>query len=83
MDIKLASQYSKNNKEQIEVSVQAGCYYCLSIFAPKEIYEYCDSGTTVLCPKCRIDSVIGSNSGYSIDLSTLKKLHEYWFSGGE
>ncbi|MEH2450459.1 cytoplasmic protein [Nostoc sp.] len=79
MDIKLPSQYSINNREQIEVSEKAGCYYCLSIFAPKKNCEYCDWGATVLCPKCGIDSVIGLNSGHPIDLETFKKLHQYWF----
>ncbi|HAX75894.1 MAG TPA: cytoplasmic protein [Cyanobacteria bacterium UBA11372] len=79
MDIRLASQYSIYNRKQVEASEKAGCYYCLSIFSPEEISDYCDDGTTVLCPKCGIDSVLGSQSGYTIDLATLKKLKQYWF----
>lgn len=79
MDIQLASQYSIHNREQVEASEKAGCYYCMRIFRPEEISDYCDDGTTVLCPQCGIDSVLSSHSGYPINLETLRKLHEYWF----
>jgi hypothetical protein len=79
MDIKLASEYSINNREQIKASEKAGCYCCLSIFSPKDINKYYDNGMTALCPKCGIDSVIGSKSGYPINLEILQKMHHCWF----
>jgi len=33
---------------------------------PNEIQDWTDDGDTALCPKCGIDSVIGSVSGYPI-----------------
>ena len=36
-----------------------------------------------ICPKCGIDSVIGSASGYPIEHSFLMKMREFWFSPSE
>jgi len=79
-DIKKAHEFSINNRKQVEESETAGCFYCLNIFEPKEIYDYCDDDKTVICPKCGIDSVLGSKSGYPINKETLKKLYKYWFA---
>jgi hypothetical protein len=38
-----------------------------------------DDDDTALCPKCGIDSVIGSVSGYPIERGFLKKMHDHWF----
>ena len=34
---------------------------------------------TAICPKCDIDSVIGSRSGYPITIDFLSRLEERWF----
>jgi hypothetical protein len=37
-------------------------------------------GQTALCPKCGIDSVLGSNSGYPVtEIGFLKEMKSYWF----
>ncbi len=60
-----------------------GCFYCLEIYSPVEITRWIDErdgvGTCALCPRCGIDSVIGSASGYPITEEFLKKMHHYWF----
>jgi hypothetical protein len=38
------------------------------------------SGPTALCPKCGIDSVIGSASGYPITQEFLSAMKDRWFS---
>ena len=36
-------------------------------------------GSTALCPKCGIDSVLGDKSGYLIDKDFLEAMHKIWF----
>ncbi len=84
-----AHNCSSNHREQILKSDICGCFYCLNIFHPKEIIEWVDEGDekgkqntegqTALCPKCGIDSVLGSASGYPIEKEFLSKMKEHWF----
>ena len=67
-------------------SDQCGCFYCLGVYAPTDIKEWIDelpdspdSGTTAICPRCGVDSVIGSQSGYPITQELLKGMRTYWF----
>ena len=50
-----------------------------------EIDEWIDEpdppGVTALCPKCGIDSVIGSASGYPITSNFLWRMKLRWFYG--
>jgi hypothetical protein len=34
---------------------------------------------SAICPKCGIDSVIGSSSGYPITIEFLSRMKERWF----
>ena len=57
---------------------------CLATFSPTEIQDWieddeADVGQTALCPRCGIDSVIGSKSGISLDVAFLSRMHAYWF----
>jgi len=84
-----AHSHSANHRKEIEASEHCGCFYCLEIFKTIEINEWCDVykdaigeeayGHTALCPKCGIDSVIGSSSGYPIDYTFLKTMKKLWF----
>ncbi len=75
------------HRDEIERSDLAGCFYCCAIFPPSEIAEWMEEHTklhlpsteTALCPRCGIDSVIGSASGYPIDADFLRAMHERWF----
>ncbi|MEY3298224.1 MAG: hypothetical protein RLZZ597_1484 [Cyanobacteriota bacterium] len=54
---------------------------CLAIFSPTAIIEWTDEGdSTALCPRCGIDAVIGSASGYPITPTFLQAMHAYWFA---
>lgn len=55
-----------------------GCYYCLSIFEPKEVVGWIDNNETALCPKCNVDSVIG-DSVICVNKDILEKANKYWF----
>lgn len=71
------------HRDEIEQSSDCGCFYCLEIFPPTEILDWVDQGDprgqTALCPKCGIDSVIGSASGFPIEKNFLREMHRHWF----
>lgn len=92
-DSNLAHKHSANHRRELETSVLCGCFYCLATFAPAAIDEWidapddapdgCDSetGTTALCPRCGVDAVIGSASGFPITDEFLSDMRSRWFSG--
>lgn len=76
-----AHKHCRHNKRELDDSNTAGCFYCFNVFNPGEIKQWVDTGTTALCPKCGIDSVIGSASDLEVDdLSWLQLMYERWFS---
>lgn len=76
----LAHKHSSNHRGELESSALCGCFYCLSIFRPSEIVEWIDDDQTAICPKCPVDSVIGSASGFPVTKEFLKRMYDYWFS---
>jgi hypothetical protein len=78
-----AHKHSIHHREEVLTSDVCGCFYCLAVFRPSEINEWVDTvdgvGRTALCPKCGIDSVIGSNSGYPIKPKFLDQMRKHWF----
>ena len=83
-DLVAAHAHSLNHRHEVVRSDLCGCFYCRQTFVPEAIKEWIDErsgrGTTALCPKCGIDSVIGSASGYPIDADFLGRMHDRWFS---
>jgi hypothetical protein len=82
-DIVTAHTRSIRHREEILASKVCGCFFCLAVFPVSEIKEWVDTidgiGQTALCPKCDIDSVIGSNSGYPIEREFLSEMRKHWF----
>jgi hypothetical protein len=74
-----AHEWSSYHRETLRESEVCGCFYCLEVFPPREIEDWTDDDDTALCPKCGIDSVIGSVSGYPIERQFLQKMHDHWF----
>lgn len=74
-----AHKHSSDHREQILTSESCGCFYCISIYTPNEIVEWVDDDKCDICPKCSIDSVIGSRSGFPINEDFLKQMHRHWF----
>lgn len=74
---------SSFHRQEVLSSKVCGCFYCLAVFEPDAIAGWIDDensiGQTALCPKCGIDSVIGSGSGFPITKEFLGKMHSYWF----
>jgi hypothetical protein len=84
--LKGAHDRSSLHREELQHSDICGCFYCCSEFEPRDIHEWvdeCDKGVgqTALCPRCGVDSVIGSASGYPITQDFLARMRAYWFSG--
>ena len=85
-DAELEGQHrrSSNHREQILASAICGCFYCCETFAPTEIEEWVDEldgvGTTALCPRCGIDSVLGFERAEQVNPDFLRRMHGYWFS---
>lgn len=78
-----AHRHSIRHRDEILTSDVCGCFFCLAIFPPSEIKEWVDPidgiGQTALCPKCDVDSVIGSNSCYLIEPDFLGQMRKHWF----
>lgn len=85
-----ANIHSSNHRAEVLASKRCGCFHRLNIFSPAKIQDWVDYsprkdtaikgvGCTALCPKCGIDSVIGSNSGYPITTGFLETMRRHWF----
>ena len=74
-----AYNWSSYHHVNLMESKLCGCFHCLEVFPPHEIEEWIHDGETALCPRCGVDSVIGSASGYSIKREFLAKMHNHWF----
>lgn len=75
-----AHTHAMNHRGEILRSVVCGCFHCLRSFSSIQIIEWVDEGETSLCPKCGIDSVLGSESGYPVDKDFLRRMRDHWFA---
>ncbi len=81
IELKLAHRHSFNHRRLIEVSDACGCFSCLAIFLPSDITDWIDEkggGATARCPRCDVDSVIGSAAGFPITKHFLGEMRKYW-----
>jgi hypothetical protein len=83
--IRDAHQRSIHHRAEIESSHLCACFHCYAQFAPREIIRWVDDGpdglgTTALCPRCGIDSVLGDSSGFPLSADFLQEMHRYWFT---
>ena len=77
-----AHKHSIRNRVEILASDHCGCFFCLAVFSPNAIERWVnemDSSQTALCPKCGIDSVIGSLSDFPINEEFLTQMELHWF----
>jgi hypothetical protein len=77
--LEAAHKHCSLNRAELQTSSHCGCFYCLAVFAPVDVVEWIDEDQTAVCPKCPVDSVIGSASGYPITAEFLQRMHDYWF----
>lgn len=78
-DVRDAHEHSSKHRAEILASELCGCFYCEKTFGAQEIMDWTDDKQTALCPKCGIDSVIGSCSGFPINKEFLHQMCEHWF----
>ena len=74
-----------NYRDEILQSEICGCFYCIAIFSPNEIDQWHGEDEygieqIAICPKCGIDSVIGSDSNFHIGPSFLSEMRDFWIS---
>ena len=85
-----AHQHCASHRKEIEASDSCGCFYCQEIFPPSEIEHWLEETGgelsmrpdpwTAMCPRCGIDAVIGSSSGFPVtDPTFLSAMHSRWF----
>jgi hypothetical protein len=80
-----AHRHSAAHRDEIHASTLCGCFYCCAMFAPDAIREWIDRPDdalppqTALCPRCGIDSVIGSASGFPITGDFLSRMRARYF----
>ena len=76
-----AHDHCHRNREELLRSSACGCFYCLGVYAPSRIEKWVNdpNNPTALCPECGIDAVIGSESGYAINVEFMREMRAYWF----
>ena len=91
-DLHAIWQHCTRHGKHIASSEWAGCFFCLSIFAPAEITEWIDEppggdgrahpppGDTALCPRCGMDAVLPS-AAIPIDRDLLERMAAVYFGG--
>jgi hypothetical protein len=87
LDFVKAHKHTEYQKEILK-SEKCGCFYCLEVYSSDEINDWhgedCkELEPLALCPKCGIDSVIGSASGFPIETDFLSVMRDFWFSPSE
>ena len=75
----MAHRFSSHHRKELVKDKICGCFYCLKIYNPPEITDWCDNENTAICPYCGIDSVIGESSGFPITEQFLNGMHKEWF----
>ena len=70
-----AHEHAFRQREVLEHSDGCGCFYCFKTFPTSEITTWVDDDKTAICPRCGMDSVIGSASGYPLTKVALRKMY--------
>jgi hypothetical protein len=78
-----ALKHAANHRAELDDSAQCGCFFCFRMFAASDIKIWIDKEQTALCPRCGIDAVIGSASGFKIDERSLRRLNVFRFGARE
>jgi hypothetical protein len=79
-NLELAHRHSSGHRDEVLASELCGCFFCCQTFPPSEIEHWLnEAGGTALCPRCAVESVIGSRSGFALTQEFLQEMHDYWF----
>ena len=87
-DLESLHRFSSRHRDLLARSAQAGCFFCLALFAPAEITDWVDGpadiagdtaeGVTALCPRCGIDAVLPA-AAVALEPGLLVEMRQYWF----
>ena len=80
-----AHQHSIRHRAEILESDRCRCFCCLATFGPTDILQWIDESPkdpeqTALCPRCGVDSVIGSASGVPLDDVFFQEMRKAYFT---
>jgi hypothetical protein len=78
-----AHKHSTRHRAEIEASPSCACFFCFRKFPSNEITKWVDANQTALCPKCGVDSVLGSASNLRMDDTFLRGMHTHFFSSSK
>jgi uncharacterized paraquat-inducible protein A len=83
MDHIQAHTHCMNHHKEILASTVCGCFYCEATFPSQEVLRWIDEREdeqqTAMCPRCGVDAVIGSQSGFPITGEFLARMKAHWF----
>lgn len=88
-DLESIHRYCNQNRELLERSERAGCFYCEQLFSAAAITNWVDGpqvetgstddGVTALCPHCGIDAVLPSAAPIPLNAEVLAEMRHHWF----
>ncbi|MGZ8360035.1 MAG: hypothetical protein ACXWUX_05890, partial [Allosphingosinicella sp.] len=89
-ELVLAHRHCAAHRSEILRSSSCGCFSCSSVFPPSEISKWfeetggsfakSDDPWTAECPRCGIDAVIETASGFPVDQPEfLQAMNARWF----
>jgi hypothetical protein len=78
-----AHKHASRHRAEIESSTRCGCFFCFRSFASSDIKAWIDANQTALCPRCGVDSVLGSASQQRLDDTFLRGMHTHFFSSAK
>jgi len=76
--------HTYNNEIEVKKSHKCFCCHCGEEFLSKEVVSFDDNNgndgiKTALCPKCKMDAVIGDKSGYKYSNKLFLELYQFAF----
>jgi hypothetical protein len=78
-----AHKHSMRHRAEIEASTRCACFFCFRTFAATDIKTWIDGNQTALCPRCGVDSVLGSASTHRLDDAFLRGMHQHFFTSSK
>ena len=78
-DLTVAYRHAVQHRVEVLHSDACGCFHCHAVFEPPAIKSWIDTGQTAVCPRCGMDAVIGSESGFALTEEFLDAMRRRWF----
>ena len=75
-----ARTHAQAHRTELLASQTCGCFFCFRQFPASDIKKWIDGNQTALCPRCGIDAILGSSSGYTINDQFLRRMHRAFFA---